>query len=161
MLSSMVVHRRGPPSRAAFRKEVYSAQSCLYATSTTCQRWWTHLFVCYINDMPEVVDSPVCMLHQRHARGGGLTCLYATSTTCQRWWTHLFVCYINHMPEVVDSPVCMLHQRHARGGGLTCLYATSTTCQRWWTHLFTRLQMTPQFTDKSSLSLTKRYYRQI
>ena len=46
VLSSMVANRRGPPSRVAFRKEVYLAQSSLYATSTTRQRWWTHLFTC-------------------------------------------------------------------------------------------------------------------
>ena len=34
------------PITSGIPQGMYSAQSSLYATSTTCQRWWTHLFTC-------------------------------------------------------------------------------------------------------------------
>ena len=67
VLLSMVVNRRGPPSRAAFRKEVYLAHSSLYATSMTCQRWWTHLFTC-LPMTPKSTDTSPLSLTKRHYR---------------------------------------------------------------------------------------------
>ena len=54
-------------SRVAFRKEVYLAQSSLYATSTTCQRLWTHLFTC-LQMTPKSTDKSPFNMTKRHCR---------------------------------------------------------------------------------------------